>query len=183
MTQQKNGSSSQPCPSCNRPGGIAGVLKNSQGQWQTCPNCGGTGQKSPAVIRVPFDYVFPSAVLTANQQGLQNPLQFDFDADFEHIWTVANSTGLWSISLFDTSVGRRQFSNNPVNGENYAGSAALPFPLVEPYLWARAATALATFNDRSGSGNTVQLVFRGYKLFPSQAPMQGSAGAIFSQTS
>jgi hypothetical protein len=160
------------CPSCK--GG--GVLPTRRGNNEVCPNCGGIGQKMIA-LRVPFDYVFNTAALTALQQGLGVPLTFDFDADFEHIFTVANSTGLFSVQLQDRST-NRTLSNNPVNGENYAGTAALPFPLVEPYVWARASTALATFNDRSNASNSVQLCFKGYKLYPATAPQQGSAGTI-----
>lgn len=163
---------SKQCNSCNG----KGVLPTRGGMNQICPNCGGSGQKQ-GVLRVPFDYVFNTAALTGSQQGLGVPLTFDYDADFEHIWTVANSTGLYSVTIQDRST-NRTLSNNPVNGENFAGTAALPWPLVEPYVWARASTALATFNDRSGSTNSVQLVFRGFKLFPESAPMQGSAGAI-----
>lgn len=160
------------CPSCSG----KGVMPTRQGTNQVCPNCGGTGQKQVA-LRVPFDYVFNTASLAANQQNLAVPLTFDYDADFEHIWTVANSTGLYSVQVTDRST-NRVLSNNPVNGENYAGTAALPWPLVEPYVWARASTVLASFNDRSAATNAVQLVFRGYKLFPAQAPQQGSAGTI-----
>jgi hypothetical protein len=168
--------SSVACPSCT-PGGRPGVVMNSKGQAQVCPNCGGTGAKSPAVIRVPFDYAFPSAVLTANQQGFQNPLVFDYDADFEQVWWTASSTGLYSVQITDRSA-NRQLSNAPVNGENFAGTAQVPFPLVEPYVWARSSAALGVFNDRSGAGNTVQLVMRGYKLYPASAPQQGSQGVI-----
>ena len=167
----KTGSAS--CPSCFG----RGVVNNAKGQTQICPNCGGSGTKAPAVLRVPFDYVFPTAVLTALQQGLQVPLVFDFDADFEHIWTVANSTGLFSVLVKDLST-NRELSNAAINGENYAGTAALPWPLVEPYVWARSGSALASFNDRSNAGNAAQLVFRGYKLYPASAPQQGSAGVI-----
>jgi hypothetical protein len=146
-----------------------------------CPNCGGSGTKSPPVLRVPFDYAFPSVVLTSLQQGLQSVLAFDFDADFEHIWTVASSTGLYSVSVKDNST-NRQLSNAAINGENYAGTAALPFPLVEPYVWARSGSAIGTFSDRSSAGNTVQLVFRGYKLYSSAAPQQGSQGQIVPQS-
>ena len=164
------------CPSCQG----RGMVSNARGQGQLCPNCGGSGTKAPPVIRVPFDYAFPNAVLTGNQVGLNDPLVFDYDADFEHIWTVANSTGLFSVQVKDSSA-NRFLSNAAINGENYAGTAALPFPLVEPYIWARSSTALAQFNDRSGAGNTVQLVFRGYKLYPAQAQQQGSQGALVQQ--
>lgn len=161
------------CPTCFGKG-----TKNGQ----LCPSCGGTGQAPARYIRVPFDYVFPTAALLANQQGLNVPLQFDFDADFEHIFTVANSTGLYSVQLTDTSTGRRQLSNAAVNGENFAGTAALPFPYVEPYLWARSSTCVAQFNDRSGGANNVQLVFRGYKLYPAANPAQGSQGYLVPQS-
>lgn len=159
------------CPSCSG----KGVLPTRQGTNQVCPNCGGTGQKQVA-LRVPFDYVVNFS-LTANQQNLGAPLTFDYDADFEHIFTVANATGLWSVTAQDRST-NRTLSNGPVNGENYAGTAALPCPLVEPYVWARAGTALFTFNDRSGATNAGQLTLKGFKLFPAQAPQQGSAGTI-----
>lgn len=168
--------STMPCPSCSK-NGTPGVLKDSQGKWQVCPNCNGTGVKSTPVIRVPFDYAFPTVALTALQQGVISVLPFDYDADFEHIWTVANSTGLYSVQVQDQSTNRR-LSNAAINGENYAGSAALPFPLVEPYIWARVGSAMGTFNDRSNADNSIQLVFRGYKLFPADAPMQGSPGMI-----
>jgi len=173
----QNSTGTMPCPSCNKPGGVAGVLKDSRGQWQQCPNCGGTGTKSAGVIRVPFDYAFPTAVLTALQQGLPVVLNFDYDADFEHIFTVASSTGLYDVLVQDRST-NRTLANAPINGENYAGTAALPFPLVEPYVWARVGSALATFDDRSDADNSVQLVFRGYKLYPANAPQQGSPGLI-----
>jgi len=172
-----NGNGSNLCPSC----GGRGIVQGGRGNPQLCPNCGGSGTKAPPVIRVPFDYVFPNAVLTANQAGLQDPLTFDYDADFEHVWTVANSTGIFSVLITDRSA-NRQLSNAAVNGENFAGTAALPFPLVEPYIWARSATVLATFNDRSGSGNTVQLVFRGFKLYPASASQQGSQGVLVPQS-
>lgn len=160
------------CPSCSG----KGTLPMRNGANQVCPNCGGTGQKQQ-VLRVPYDYVFDTAVLTALQQGLAVPLRFEYDADFEHIWTVSSQTGIYSVQIKDGST-NRALSNNPVNGENFAGTAALPWPLVEPYVWARSSTVIATFNDRSNAGNDVQLVFRGYKLFPAQAPQQGSAGTI-----
>ncbi len=154
----------QACPSCR---GL-GVLRNSMGRNEVCPNCGGSGAKEPPVVRVPFDYAFAPAVLAASQQGLQNALQLDSEADFEHLWTVASSTGLYSVQITDRSMGR-VLSNAAINGENFAGTAQLPFPFVEPYRWTKSGTILATFNDRSGAGNTVQLVFRGYKLFPAAA--------------
>src|SRR5690242_4494860 len=120
------------CPSCRG----AGVVATQRGTKQLCPNCGGSGTKEAPVIRVPYDLVLPNAVLTANQQGILVNQQVDQDADFEWIWTVSSQTGLYSVTLVDPSTGRN-LSTAPVNGENFAGTAQLPFPLVEPYIWAR----------------------------------------------
>lgn len=162
----------QACNSCK--GG--GVLQGNKG-YQVCPNCGGSGTKDQQVLRVLYDYVFPAVVLTAGQVGLQQTLKIDQSADFEWIWIVSSQTGLYSVQLTDNSTGRT-LSSDFVNNENFAGTAQLPFPLVEPYLLARSGSISGAFNDRSGEGNTVQLVLKGYKLFPVTAPQQGSSGMI-----
>jgi len=166
--------SAKTCPSCQG----RGILAGAGGRPWQCPNCGGTGVNQQ-VFRVPFDYVWPSIVLTA-LQNLPATLQIDQDSDFEWIWVVADQTGSWKIQVRDGSTGRT-LSNNAVNNDNYAGTAQLPFPLVEPYLIARSTVMTASVTDLSNAGNTIQLVFKGYKLFPVAAPQQGSSGMIVNQ--
>jgi len=146
-------------------------------QAQACPVCDGTGVKQTQPIRVPYDFVFPNAVLTALQVGVPVAPQFDADADFEWLETVSTQTGIYSVQLTDTSTGRL-LSSAPVNSLNFAGTAQLPHVLVEPYIIPRASVIKALFNDLSNAGNTVQLTLRGYKLFPRNNPAQGSQGAI-----
>lgn len=164
------------CPSCGGKGTLPAPVRNVN---QVCPNCGGSGTLQPPVIRVPYDVVIPNVVLTALQAGVIGQQQLDQDADFEWVWTVSSQTGIYSVLPFDPSTGR-QFATAAVNGENFAGTAQLPFPLVEPYIWARSSLVKMTFNDRSNSGNTIQMVLRGYKLYPGGNPAQGSQGAIVS---
>ena len=159
-----------------------GIVSNPARQAQTCPNCGGTGVQKQEVYRVFYDYTFPTVALTSLQQGVGAVLQISFDSDFEWIWVVSTQTGAYSVQLQDGSTGR-VLSNAPINNANFAGTAQLPFPLVEPYLLARSTSLNATFNDLSGAGNSVQLTLRGYKLFPTNAPAQGSASQVFQQTS
>jgi hypothetical protein len=142
---------------------------------QACPVCGGTGVTQKQPTRVPYDWVFPNAVLTALQVGIGVAPQFDADADFEWVETVSTQTGIYSVQLKDTSTGRL-LSNNPVNSLNFAGTAQLPHVLIEPYIIPRAAAMQAIFNDLSNAGNTIQLTLKGYKLFTN--PAQGSQGAI-----
>jgi hypothetical protein len=160
------------CPTCRGAGAIG-----KPPAAQVCPTCGGQGVIQQQPIRVPFDLVLPNAVLTASQSGLVVTQQLDQDADLEVLDYITNSTGLFSFQIFDPSTGRA-LSNSAVNGENGTGTAQLPRRLVEPYVWARSSTLKVTFNDRSGGGNTVQLVFSGYKLYPRSNPSQGAQGAI-----
>jgi hypothetical protein len=171
-----NGGSAKTCKGC---AGRGLVSANGGRNTQACPLCGGTGQNQQ-VFRVPFDYVWPAIALTANQVNLTATLQVDFDSDFEWIWIVSDQTGSWSVTTYDNSTGR-QLQNNPINNDNFAGTAQLPFPLVEPYLLARSSSMRGVFNDLSGNTNNVQLVFKGYKLYPSGAPQQGSAGMVVNQ--
>lgn len=159
-----------------------GLVTNAARQAQTCPNCSGSGVQAQKVYRVFYDYTFPTVALTASQSGVGAVLQIQFDSDFEWIWLVSTQTGAYSVQLQDGSTGR-MLSNAPINNANFAGTAQLPFPLVEPYLLARSTSLNATFNDLSGSNNSVQLTLRGYKLFPQSAPEQGSASQVFQQTS
>lgn len=160
------------CPPC-RGTGILGQPPRAQ----ACPKCNGTGQLQQQPIRVPYDLVIPNVVLTALQAGVPGQQQIDQDADFEWIETVSTQTGIYSVQLFDPSTGR-QLSTAAVNSLNFAGTAQLPHVLVEPYTWARASVVRGVFNDLSNAGNTIQLVLRGYKLYPRNNPAQGSQGAI-----
>lgn len=142
--------------------------------------------KTPVVappLRIPFDYVI-NAIVAANAGQAGGPaaniqvLQIQQDADFEWIFTVGTSTSpSGDINMQDGATGRALMSA-PVNFANFFGTAQLPFPLVEPYIIARSTAVNFTFRDASGAQNTVQLVLRGYKLFPQAAPAQGSSGLI-----
>lgn len=137
----------------------------------------------PPPLRVPFDYVV-NAVIAANSGQPGGPsanlqvLQIQQDADFELVFIVGTSTSpLGDIAVSDGATGRNLMFA-PVNFPNYFGSAQLPFPLVEPYIIARSTALNFSFRESSGATNTLQLVFRGYKLFPQQNPAQGSSGLI-----
>lgn len=150
------------CPGCN--GRL--MIPNKNGQMQACPLCDGTGSVEPQPIRVPFDYVIDE-VLAAGGDQIQRALQFDRDSPFEMIWLVATQTGIFTSQFTDGATGR-QLDNLPVNNANRFGTAQLPFPLVEPYIWAPGASLNYILVDTSAAPNTIQIVLKGYKLFPSQ---------------
>lgn len=146
-----------------------------------------TPKTPPALppLRIPFDYVI-NAVVPANAGQAGGPaavavtLQIQQDADFEWIFTVGTSTSpAGDVAVQDGATGRN-LTSAPVNYANFFGTAQLPFPLVEPYIIARSTSVNFNFRDASGAQNTVQLVLRGYKLFPQSNPSQGSAGLIAS---
>lgn len=131
----------------------------------------------PPPLRIPFDYVV-NAVVPANSNGFNVSLQIQQDADFEIVFLTGSHTSpLADVAMQDGATGRN-FSNAPVNVDNFFGTAQLPFPLVEPYIIARSSSVNFTFRDTSGAQNTIQLVLRGYKLFPQGNPAQGSSGLV-----
>ncbi len=136
--------------------------------------------KTPPVLpplRIPFDYVI-NAVVPANSTGFPVSLQIQQDADFEWVFTVGTRTSpLADVDIKDGATGR-SLNSAPVNVDNFMGTAQLPFPLVEPYIIARSTAINFTFRDTSAAQNTIQLVLRGYKLFPQGNPAQGSSGLI-----
>ena len=133
--------------------------------------------KQPAVLpplRVPFEYVV-NAVVGANA-SVSVSLQVQQDSDFEWVFRIASRTDPRLTVLVEDGATGRKLTSVAVNIDNFAGTAQLPFPLVEPFILARATSVNFTFTDSSGAPNTVQLVLSGYKLFPQENPAQGAAG-------
>ena len=152
--------SQQTCPTC---GGRGAVANANSGTPQTCPTCDGTGSVSIGTDDLLFHYPLNPAQLTANQAGVLATVTIDNDSDFLLDRIVASSTGLFSVELLDKFTSR-PLQTAPINGENYAGTAQLPFWLPKPYLIRRTSTIQGKFNDRSGSLNTIQLDLVGLKL-------------------
>jgi len=149
------------CPACTG----AGKLQNTvTGKQVTCPLCNGSGTiSSTGMGDLVFDYVFSPPQLTADQAGVAALVNISNDYDFEVTEIKASSTGLFSVQLTD------QFRNTvistaPINGENFAGTAQLPRVLFKPWRLLRTSTVQASFTDRSGADNTIQLALGGYKL-------------------
>ena len=148
------------CPTC---GGKGAVANSKTGSPEVCPTCSGSGQISVGLDDLIFWYPINPPQLAANQQGVQGSVQIDNDSDFEWRWLVASSTGLFSATLLDRFTSR-PLMPSAINGENIFGTAQLPFVLPKPYLLRRTSSILATFNDRSGAPNTIQIALVGYKL-------------------
>lgn len=150
------------CPACSGAGAVANVITKKNIQ---CPICGGNGLVDTSGLGdLYFEYIFNPAALLANQQGVQSIVNIQNDADFEVHYIKSNSTGLFSVTLFD-QLRNRQLSSAAINGENGTGTGQLPLVLRKPWILLRTSVVVATFNDRSGAGNTIQLTLGGYKQF------------------
>lgn len=142
------------------------------------------------VLRVPDAYVL-SAVLTA-LQTLQFTVQIQQKADFEWVNRIAKSTGTFRVQIQDAATGRNLITNNPpagsaipantIDAANYFGTAQLPNPLLQPYVFARASAILVSLTDTSNAGNTIEINFDGFDLYPAAAPAQGTSGALVSHS-
>ena len=150
----------QTCPTC---GGRGAVANAQSGSPQTCPTCDGTGTVSLGTDDMLFHYPINPVQLTANQLGVLASVTIDNDSDFLWDRIVASATGLYSVEVTDRFTSR-PLQTGPINGENYAGTAQLPFWLPKPYLVRRTSSIQGKFNDRSGSNNTIQFDLVGLKL-------------------
>lgn len=141
------------------------------GGWDTCGKCGGQGYLPPRYTRVPFDYAFSDLLSGVGAAGpQQTSIQIAEDAPFEqtHWILVENGSGQrFTVLVEDLSTGW-QFMNQPVDDQNFAHPAKLSFPLLVPYIWHPLAEAQLTIENLAPlvSENKVQLIMRGFKLFP-----------------
>lgn len=150
-----------------------------------------SSQDTQDVLRVPDSYVL-SVSLTALQQQ-QFTVQIQQKADFEWLNRIAKSTGSFRVQIQDAATGRNLITNNPppgsaipantVDAANYFGTAQLPNPLLQPYVFARSSAILVTLIDTSGAGggNNIEINFDGFDMYPATTPAQGSSGALVSQ--
>jgi hypothetical protein len=125
-----------------------------------------------------FDYVVDATVLAnAVQQAV--PLTILSDADFECWWLGATRTSALLKVLMQEDGTGRQFiapSANPqaasafngINIDLWAGNTAASglFPLAIPYKMPASRNYTLKFSDTSGNPNVVEVVFRGFKLWP-----------------
>ncbi len=154
------------CPSC---GGRGIVGNNATGSAEPCPLC---ETLLTGVSGLDFRYVFaanpanPAALVLTALQALGASLQIQNDSDFVCDRFIASSTGIFSVFFTDQFSARPLMpsQNNPIFGENIAGTAQLPYWLPKPWLLKRTSTVQAIFTDRSNAGNTIQFVLAGYKV-------------------
>lgn len=141
-------------------------------------------EQTQEILRVPDCYVL-DAVLTA-LQSLSFTIQIQQKADFEWVQRIASSTGRFKVQIVDAATGRNLITNastanaNTANDQNYFGTAQLPNPLLQPYVFARSSSIQVTLTDTSNAGNTIQVVFDGFDLYPAGSPGQGASGALVS---
>ena len=170
-----------PCTTCK----TSGLIHNGK-QVQVCPMCEGAGQLQLTPARIPIWYILGPTLIGASAT-VNASLQIQTTADFEWIFTMSTQTSnLLNLTVIDGSVGR--LITQPQAGVNtnagvlpitlFAGTAQLPFPLVEPYIIARSSTLTFNLTDASGAPNTLTLALFGYQLIPQDAQGQGSSGAL-----
>jgi hypothetical protein len=126
-----------------------------------------------------FDYVLDVSVVgNAVQQPSQ--LQILSDADFECWWLSAVSTSsLLKVLMKEQATGRDFIGTtastvagtvtfNGININNWAGSTqgGAMFPLAVPYIMPATRVYTILLTDSSGATNTVEICFRGFKLWP-----------------
>ena len=149
------------CAACNG-GGLVAVGN----KVQHCPACGGAGQvPDDPGFPVPFSYVFD---LTINLPGSTSGSvlkQISNEADFEWLSIMGTADSARIKLLLEDKSSNFPFSSDPVNFNNFVGSAQLPALLVEPYTFGKNTQLKITATD-NGSGLIIplnaQIVLAGY---------------------
>jgi hypothetical protein len=114
---------------------------------------------------------------TGNDTQSQS-FQIDSDADFQLLMLMGTFTSSsLSIQVTEGSAGGLAWQSAAVNILNFLGTAQNPFPAgMIPQLMPKKRSYKVTTIDTSGSANTVQVDFWGYKLYP--AAMAAQLGAL-----
>lgn len=108
---------------------------------------------------------------------ISQTIQIDSDADFQMLFLVGSRDSA-SVTVFITEggAGGLAWMSDPVNIDNFLGTAQLPFPLVIPQLLPKKRVYNIKTVNTSGGANNVQVLFEGYKLYPAaQAAQLGAA--------
>jgi hypothetical protein len=107
--------------------------------------------------------------------------QIDSDADFQLLMLIGSRTSnSATIEITEGGAGGLAWQSNPVNIDNFLGTAQLPFPAgLIPQLMPKKRSYKVKTVDSSGAANNIQVDFWGYKLYP--AAMAAQLGALPSQ--
>lgn len=102
--------------------------------------------------------------LSANQEVTDAGVFLDGDSDFELLSISGSSTGAYNLRL-RTPRGKN-YPQTWCKHSNLIGSAAFPTPLETPWYFPATGKISVDLKDTSGTSNTIQILFRGRRLFP-----------------
>ena len=114
---------------------------------------------------VDVDFTYPyDVVLTGNQFLRDQSISTTNDADFS--WraiVIAYSTGAFNVRFADSQ--GYYLSNGMIVSANILGDASSPYPIFPEILIPAGGRIGIDIQDTSGSGNTIELLFRGVKRY------------------
>jgi hypothetical protein len=122
-----------------------------------------------------FKYVANFAVPANANQPVN--IQIDSDADFQLINIIGtrDAVGL-QVEVTEGGAGGLAWQSAPVNFDNFAGTAQLPFPFgLIPQLLPKKRVYVIKVTNTTGGLLNAQIIFDGYKLFPIAAAAQVGA--------
>jgi hypothetical protein len=112
---------------------------------------------------VDFTYVY-DVILTASQLLNNQSVSTTNDADFViRAIVIASSTGAFNIRLYDSQ--GYALSNSLIANANIQGDAASPYPIFPEIIIPAGGRIGIDIQDSSGSGNTIEILFRGVKRY------------------
>lgn len=127
------------------------------------PSPSGVGQLGATGFRYAnYDLVYD--VVLAGDASRFDFVPVDSDADYLWVGNVLNDqTGPFAIRYEDAE--RFRLSNVAINNVNMAGTASRIWSIWPPILLPAGSEIRFELFERSGAGNTIQIVFRGAKRY------------------
>jgi hypothetical protein len=111
------------------------------------------------------DFTYPyDVVLTASQLLNNQSVSTTNDADFViRAIVIASSTGAFNIRIYDSQ--GYALSSSLIASANIQGDAASPYPIFPEIIIPAGGRIGIDIQDSSGSGNTIEILFRGVKRY------------------
>lgn len=110
-------------------------------------------------------YDYPCDEVIALNGRVTHVIKTDTDADFHLCALIVNSYTSIRFSIQYNINGVYYTSENPVMAGNLASDPAAPAPVMGKFVIPRGANINVLLEDFSGAENTVEILFRGMKLY------------------
>jgi len=116
----------------------------------------------------PVDFTYPFDITMASGADTNDAIKTNTDADFQLLAIIANVYTSIEFGILLNVNGVYYLSPSPILAGNFVADPSAPPPVLGKFIIPRGADLNIRIVNYSGATNTVQLLFRGMKLYGSR---------------